>query len=862
MVFYRRWLGIFCALVLGGGQIMAASREERAFATASADFQTEMWSRAETGFAQFSQRFPKSTNAPLAVLLQAQAQFNQKKFADAVALLNARRALAGNLADQFALWTGEAQFAGNNFLAAAESFGALVNNFPESPLRLRAAVEAAAAYEKLGDRPKLSSLLDDTNGVFAKTAGLDAANELVVRGRLLLAQAKFEQRDFTGAAAQLALVNPLALKSELDWQRAYLLCQTKQAAGDLDAALAAALNLSQIAQLEKNEIHRAESVALRAGILEKLGRAADAIALYQENLAANTPDEKQREAVWKTAGLAAGLGQFAAAENSLGNFIRQFPASSQMDIALLSLGELRLKDSVLRGDTNQLPSAQEPLDALLKKFPDSPLAGKALLDRGWCEWLAGNLTAGLADFQAAAQKKLSAEDLAVAKFKAGDVLFAQKDFRGALENYRAVSVASAGRDLAGRACYQSLRACLELNDTASAADAFAQVFEMLAGDELGQGSALLFGESLVKPADARALFEKLAPKFSGGPLAPQLKLAVARTFEPEQNWPAAVTNYEGWLRDFPTNTLRPQAEYALAQANFHAGNEAAALGQFTKFVAQNPADANAPFAQWWVAEHFFRAGEFIGAETNYEAVFQNTNAAWKSSPLFYPAQLMAGRAAMGRTGYKDAVDYFTRLISDTNCPDEFLCMQARFAGGAALMHMDTGATNAALANLQLATNLFGQIIQKNPTNEFGARAWGETGDGDVQLGDFISATNAYAQAFGVNSAGNISVRSRAQVGAGLALEKMAAQFSGAEQENLLKQARDNYLEVFYRQNLRDGEAPDLFWLKKAGLQAAPLVGRFDGVQSQKLFYANLQTNLPPLGEAIRKKMAALSPEKN
>jgi tetratricopeptide (TPR) repeat protein len=859
MVCLLRWLRLWLLLILGSGQVFAASHEERAFAAASEAFQAEMWSRAETGFDQFIKKFHKSTNAPLAVLLQAQAQFNQKKFAAAAALLDTHRALAGNLQDQFALWTGEAQFSANNFSAAAESFSSLMKNFPESPLRLRAAVEAAAAYEKLGDWPSLSALLGDANSVFTKKAELDAANELVVRGRLLLAQAKFEQRDFTGAAAQLALINPSALKPELDWQRAYLLCQTKQSAGDLDAALAAALSLAQIAQIEKNETHRAASAALRAGILEKLGRAGDAIALYQENLGANTPDEKQREAVWKIAGLAAGQGQFAEAEGLLANFIKQFPASAQVDIALLSLGELRLKESVLHSDTNQLAAAREALDTLLKKNPNSSLVGKALLNRGWCEWLAGNLPEALADFQAA-QNKLSAEDLAVAKFKTGDVLYAQKDFRGALENYRQVSVASVGRDLGGRALYQSLRACLELNDNAGAAAAFAEVFEIFSGGELGQGSALLFGESLVQPVDARALFEKLAPKFSGGPLAPQLKLALARTFEQEQNWSAAVTNYEGWLRDCPTNSLRPQAEYALAQANFHAGNEAMALRQFTQFVAQNPADASAPAAQWWIAEHYFRVSEFIGAETNYEAVFQNPT--WKSSPLFYPAQLMAGRAAMGRTGYKDAADYFMRLIADTNCTDELLGVQARFACGAALMHLDTGATNAALVNMQMATNLFAQIIQKNPTNELGARAWGEIADCQMQMGDFVAATNAYAHTYGAGSAGDISVRSRAQFGSGLALEKMAGQLSGAEAENLLKLARDNYLEIFYRQNLRPGEVPDLFWLKKAGLQAAPLVGRFDGVRAQKKFYESLQASLPPLAGAIQKKIAALPVEKN
>ena len=91
---------------------------------------------------------------------------------------------------------------------------------------------------------------------------------------------------------------------------------------------------------------------------------------------------------------------------------------------------------------------------------------------------------------------------------------------------------------------------------------------------------------------------------------------------------------------------------------------------------------------------------------------------------------------------------------------------------------------------------------------------------------------------------------------------MAAQLAGGEQDNLLKLARDNYLEVFYRQNLRADEAPDLFWLKKAGLQAAPLVGRFDGAPAQKKFYEILSTNLPPLAAAIQKKIAALNLEKN
>jgi len=58
----------------------------------------------------------------------------------------------------------------------------------------------------------------------------------------------------------------------------------------VDAALAVTTNLLQIAQLETNAGWRAESVALRAGALEQLGRTNDAMAAYQENVnVTNTP---------------------------------------------------------------------------------------------------------------------------------------------------------------------------------------------------------------------------------------------------------------------------------------------------------------------------------------------------------------------------------------------------------------------------------------------------------------------------------------------------------------------------------------------------------------------------------------------
>jgi hypothetical protein len=81
--------------------------------------------------------------------------------------------------------------------------------------------------------------------------------------------------------------------------------------------------------------------------------------------------------------------------------------------------------------------------------------------------------------------------------------------------------------------------------------------------------------------------------------------------------------------------------------------------------------------------------------------------------------------------------------------------------------------------------VFGQLCQSYPTNEWGALAWGELGDCCLQLNNFDAATNAYAQVFASPFA-DISARSQAQVGFGIALEKKAALVFGGNQNALLQ----------------------------------------------------------------------------
>jgi TolA-binding protein len=903
MAFRWPWLLILLALSTGGGRCFAAgAAEDRAYAAAVSAFQDGMWGRAETEFAQFAQKYPKSGRLAEAVLLQAKAEFKQGKFRDALTRLTARKADAGSLADQYVYWIGEAQYQNRDFPAAAETFVSLTHNFPGSTLQLEAVVEAAAAWAETNRWPRVVSLLEETNGVFQRATRSDPANELVSRGQLLRARARFAQNDPAGAAAVLESLNPQTLGPTLDWQRAYWLYRVRQATGDTGAALAVTTNLVQIALSGKDDALLAEGLTLRAQTLEQLDRNAEALAACAGILQLNAPADRTRQAILKMAALAIAQNQFPDAEQSLEKFLAQFPGSAAADVALLTLGELKLKDYTAQLEaaglppaaTNLLPEAQAHFDRFIRAFTNSPLLGKAYLDRGWCLWegaaaakLAGepdhaktvrqSTAESLTNFQAAAkllQQQPGAEDLAVARFKTGDAFFAQKDFTNALDNYRRVvedftNFPAVMQTLGDRALYQMVRASLELTNLDGANSAMDRLLRLYPASGLTDSSLLLVGEGLAdarQSADARAIFRKFEEMLPNSPLRPEAALAVARTYEqdPGPDWPAAIRQYETWLQDYPTNALRPRVVYALASAYFQAGNETNAFELFTNFVAQFPKDTNAPLAQWWVADHFFRLGgtNYMDAERNYKLLYQNTNwqafyqnTNWQGWRLDYQARLMAGRAAMGLPSYKDAIDHFTSLTSDTNCPAD-LNAQALFAYGSALMLLESKDTNNPLANYQLAAKVFAQL---DPTNELGARARIEIGDCNLQLTNYDNATNAYTQVVGSTNAG-IAARSRAQIGLGIALEKKAALVTSTNQTALLQAALDNYLAVF---DSRFGEN-DPFWVKKAGLQALSLMESppLAGAADRGRFIDDLETLFPQARESLEKKRAALLPAKN
>ncbi len=848
-----RFILLLLLLALAGGRVDAAlsGAEKKAFEGPQASFRFGVWDRAEKELTEFIRMYPESERILDAVLWLAQAQHQQGKYAAAEQLLQSRLEQAGEKADEFWYWLAQAQFAATNYTAAVTSFGKLARDFPASPFRLEAAVSEAAALGKLGRWNEVVETLQREDGAFRLSqVQAVAGNEWLARGFLLLAEAQLTQKDYAAAETALRSVGE-KLSPNLDWQRRHLLSRTLAESGRLDEAVRETAELIEVAKGTDRWEAVSDSVVFHAELLEKVGRWADAIRAWQLNFT-NAPVARQREALMKATALAIQQDRTAEALTTLEKFVREFTNAPAADVAWLTLGELRLKQHVREGatnrvenaSTNRLTMAMEHFQRVLKNYPGSAFVGNAQLNLGWCFWVQDKWTESEAAFTAAMNLLPVSKDRVVAQLKLADAQFVQANYPAALENYQAVLLAlnnwpDVKSVLRTPAAYQALRASLALNNAAGAEQAMNIILAGDAPSDEAVGSILLVAQSYLdtqQAALAQKWFDDFIVRFPSSTLRPEVEVLVAQLQEEQGEWTAAAAAYDEWLEQYPTHRLRPQVEFQRALTAASLGQETNALQRLTNFVAQYRQHELAPRAQWWVAEWNFQQGHFQAAEIGFKELINN----WPQSDLANEARLMAGRAALGRSGYDDAIEHFQTLVNDTNCPTR-LWIRAMTAYGGTLQRKPPPGTNK-LENIERALLIYRNVVNRHRTNALVAAVWGEIGNCAFTLSDFPAAIEAYQTAANFTNA-NLGVRCRAKVGWAEVLEKQAQQLQGDERMKLLAEARNHLLDVYLG---KLGDVEDVFWKKKAGQEAAWLSEVLrEWPQAVEIYRDMLQQNLLP-----------------
>jgi TolA-binding protein len=880
---FRQAFFCFALLLLSvaAPSVYGADAETRVFTSAEKLFQDKFFQNAEKEFADFVGKFPASPRVAQALLRQAQAAREQKKFQTALNILTTNMASAAGIADQFQFQIARTYDESGRFAEAADGFGLLVSKYTNSSLRLGAVLSEAKARFNLGQWSRVADLLQNPGGVFQPATVLSPENSIIVDGQLLLAEALLAQHNHEAAEAVLASVPLTALSGELKWRCEYLRAKAQFVGQKLEVALATSSNAVAAGSTAHQPALESAAIALQGQILEALNRPEAAIAVYQQNQRPEMPPERVREALFKSVELTIEQGQLTNAVARLTNFLALYPNERASDIVLLTVAELRLKEhQLLQNDTNRtatnslvsgtnlLAEAIENSGKLLRTFTNSVFAGQAHLVRGWALLEQGNVAESLAAFRSAADTLPWSEVQAVARFKVAELAFRSGEFTNALRDYRRVlgeyaSLRRVQSELVPRARYQMVQAALAARDLAAAEEAMTPILAEFPQNDYTERTLLLYGQAvdeLGDPAAARRIFSKFVQQSPNSPLRPKAELAVARTYERERDWTKAIAKYDAWVSTFPSNDNVTLAEYYRALVNSQAGRETNAFILFTNFVARFSTSSLAAHAEDWVGNFYFLREQFADAERNYQRVFQNRN--WEVNDLLdlrYQARLKAGRAALMRGSFNDAEFYFTNLIEKTESPEP-IRVQAYFAYGDACRDPVSPLTNA-MDRYSRALTIYRQIAQFHQNDPSVTRAWGEMANCYFQLGgekatNYVSAIIYYSKVTNAPSA-DVDARVQALVGIGNVQRKQAKieQDNGApaDASALLYKALSNYLKVI--DDTYDEEAPDPIWIKEAALNAAEIAELRNEWDSALHVYQRVSEMLPPMRSSLEKKIA-------
>ncbi|MBL9168483.1 MAG: tetratricopeptide repeat protein [Verrucomicrobiales bacterium] len=851
--------------------------ENKAFVAAQRAFESASYSVAESFFSEFLKTYPSSDKAPEAALFMARAILKQGDADRCLAVLREHLTKSGRVTDQYLYWMAESYYQKGDLKSASDQFALLLKQHPTSTWQLEASYSAARCHFKLGEWGRVVELLSNPKGNFREATKVRSNDNLVISGDLMLVEALLELKNYSAAEEVSRSLARRTLVPEMKWRQEQLLGRVLLESQQLQPALNQSSNAVTSAAATGLASASAEAYALQATILTRLNRLEEAAKVYEQNLGAASPIPRQKEALLQIIQLRLAQNEFGLATQKLDALLTSKLITTNTDIALLTYGEIFLRDYVLRhhqalsgtnaypsAGTNLLSEALQRFDQVIQARPSGPILGLAQLNKGWALWAQNRFVECRQAFQDATENLTWSEQQATAQYKLAETQFRLNEYTNALTSFRKftnqfLTLPRIRNTLLDQALIHMVRIGFELNDTRSASEAMERLLSWKPDSAYVDRSLLLMGQHLTlrdQPQKAREWLSKVPDLSTQKPVA---ELLIAESYTREGRWTNALGSYTGWLSRFATNQeLRPNAEYYLALATYGAGGESNAFILFTNFVATYPDHLLAPQAQFWIGEYFLRQQNYTNSEIHFRRLYQNTN--WPVTKLTYDARMQEGRAAFARQGYNNAQELFTGIVNEKDPPYPKLVAEAFFALGDCLWMQATTSTNA-VRQLELASTAFRNITLLYPTNEVAPKAWGNLGNCYLQLAqqdsadNYKKATNAYHQVL-LHPLSSASNRSEAEIGIALVLKKLAESATQTrDRQALLDRAQLHLQRVLYEKNLQESERPDPFWQKKAGLEAALISESTLDWRAAAGIYERLKQIFPQVSPDLERRLA-------
>src|SRR6185503_20177737 len=160
-----------------------------------------------------------------------------------------------------------------------------------------------------------------------------------------------------------------------------------------ELALPALTNAAVQARAAGKPLLLVRSLNLQADVFRKLNQPTRAAQAYEGIVTAEgMPAEQKRIGLMREVELYASQGLLTNAVGRIGLFLAQNTNDASADMLTLKAGEFLLEayrqqtSKVAAPATNYLAEARAYFDGALQRYTNSPLVGKAWLNRGWALW--------------------------------------------------------------------------------------------------------------------------------------------------------------------------------------------------------------------------------------------------------------------------------------------------------------------------------------------------------------------------------------------------------------------------------------------------------------------------------------------
>ena len=571
------------------------------------------------------------------------------------------------------------------------------------------------------------------------------------------ARAKHAAGDLPGA---------LALFADVDKRTTHVVTRAANAfewAAALDGAGQSGVALNVLAtQAELNvqspEMH--EGALLRARILMRQGKAAEAVAQY--NLLAESP--KAGDTVRVQALDALGVHALNGAKTNEAVVyarsaldIAQQPAAKKL--ARFRLGELLClnAETLDEGETfirqlvREFPDDPDAMrvhlllaDAMqrfgysaraadeyrifLETYPSSPHDERVMLGRGWALFQMKRYAEAGGVFHRVAEQTTNLSIRAESLFKQADTLVADARYADAAQTYALLSEDCPDDALAPRALYQSAESLERANQMPMAITRYRQVAEAYPSSEFAPRALLRLATLQLEAGDADAairIYTAIQTNTAHKAFRNDALIGRGKVHYTLYRFDAAMQDFAA-VSESSDTARRDEARFAITRCLYMLGRDTDAHTSATSFILDFPESRYLPDMILWLGKFEFNRGKFDlnrGRLAEARKLFLEYVTRWPKGDWADAALLWAACAAVSDTDFSEAVKLVTRLVQEY--PKSPRLTEARMTQVDALME---------LGRFPEAILLLDQVIMEAPDSEWVVQAKQLKGDCLFALG--------------------------------------------------------------------------------------------------------------------------------